>query len=102
MFKRMAARGLLTLAFSVGLLGGSPAALSAERTVALNVRMWCASCPYIVKRSLQGVAGVLDVNVFYDEQRAVVRFDDERTSVAALTKATADVGFPSTVDSTIQ
>ncbi len=100
--KRIVAQGLRALAFSVGLLAGSHVALSAERAVALNVKMWCASCPYIVKRTLQGVAGVLDVKVFYDEQRAVVRFDDERTSVAALTKATADVGFPSTVVSTIQ
>lgn len=100
--KRIAAQGLRAFAFSVGLLAESQAALSAERTVALNVKMWCASCPYIVKRTLQSVAGVNDVTVSYERQQAVVRFDDKRTSVAALTEATAGVGFPSTDVSTNQ
>ncbi len=77
------------------LLGGSPPAHSAERTVTLSVDMWCPSCPYIIKRTLARVPGVLDVNVSFDDQVAVVRFDDGRTSVTALTQATADVGFPS-------
>lgn len=77
------------------LLGGSLPALSAEQTVTLSVKMWCPSCPYIIKRSLAEVPGVLDVNVSYDDQIAIVRFDDDKTNVSALTQATADVGFPS-------
>lgn len=99
--KHIGTHVLRVLALALGLLAGSQAALSAERTVALNVKMGCASCPYMVKTTLQNVAGVLDVKVLYEEQRAVVRFDDARTGVAALTKATADIGFPSTVASTI-
>ncbi len=38
---------------------------------------------------------MLDVAVSYAEQTAVVRFDDSKTAVAALTRATAGVGFPS-------
>lgn len=86
---------LMAITFAVGLVGGTRPALSAERSVTLNVKMWCASCPYIVKRTLQSVDGVLDVTVSYEDQIAVVRFDDEKTSVATLTQATADVGFPS-------
>ena len=77
------------------LLGGSLPALSAEQTVTLSVDMWCASCPYIIKRTLAQVPGVLDVKVSYDDQVAIVRFDDDTTDVTALTHATADVGFPS-------
>ena len=86
---------LLGLALLAGILALTRPALAAEQTITLKVKMWCPSCPYIVKRTLQDVAGVLDVNVSYDDQVAIVRFDDDRTGVTALTQATADVGFPS-------
>lgn len=92
--KRLRLRVLTVLAFLPALLGGSPPATSAERTVALSVPMWCASCPYIVKQTLAEVPGVLEVTVSYDDQVAIVRYDDDRTDVAALARATADVGFP--------
>ncbi|MPZ10577.1 MAG: mercuric transport protein periplasmic component [Kiloniellaceae bacterium] len=79
--------------------GAVPAAYGAQRSVTLGVPMWCASCPYIVKRSLEKVAGVLDVVVSYEAQTATVRYDDEKATIAALTQATADVGFPSKVAS---
>tara|TARA_B100000614_G_scaffold116357_1_gene104461 strand:+ start:410 stop:670 length:261 start_codon:yes stop_codon:yes gene_type:complete len=72
------------------------AAVAAQRTVTLAVDgMTCASCPYIVKQSLSRVPGVERVEVSYADKRAVVTFDDSKTDVAALTKATASVGFPS-------
>ena len=89
-------KGFATALALVGILvaGGTPA-LSAEQTVKLGVKMFCPTCPFIVKRTLQKVDGVLDVAVSYAEQTAVVRFDDNKTAVAALTRATAGVGFPS-------
>ena len=83
-----------------GLSGG--AAVAGESTVMLNVgNMWCASCPYIVKQSLARVDGVSSVNVFLYEQTATatatVTFDAGRTDVAALMRATEEVGFPATV-----
>lgn len=76
------------------LMGGG--ALAAERTVTLAVDgMTCASCPYIVKRTLAGVPGVSEVTVSFETRTAVVTFDDARTGPAALTEATAGVGFPS-------
>ena len=85
----------MAVAVLPALLGGSLPALSAEQTVTLNVNMWCSACSYIIKRTLAEVPGVLDVNVSYDDQVAIVRFDDGKTDVTALTQATADVGFPS-------
>ncbi len=41
----------------------------------------------MVMRSLQGVDEVLDVRVAYEDQVAVVRFDDERTDVSKLAEA---------------
>ncbi len=93
--KQLLSRALTALAFLPVLLGSSLPAFSAEQTVTLSVDMWCASCPYIIKQTLAKVPGALDVNVSYDDQVAIVRFDDDRTSVTELTQATADVGFPS-------
>ena len=90
-------RRLIGLFFAVALLGQSGTAVSAERTVGLGVEMSCPTCPYIVKRSLQKVSGVLEVKVSYAEQTAIVRFDDAKTTISALTDATKAVGFPSSV-----
>lgn len=89
-------RTFAAFALCVALVGGPLSALAEEQTVTLRVDMWCASCPFIVKRSLEQVKGVIDVAVSYREQTAVVRFDEDKTTVAALTEATASIGFPST------
>ena len=88
-------RALKAIAFLPVLLGSSLPAFSAEQTVTLSVGMWCPSCSYIIKRTLAEVPGVQDVSVSYDDQVAIVRFDDDKTDVTALTQATAEVGFPS-------
>ena len=88
-------RIMTVLVFLPVLFGANPPALSAERTITLSVKMWCASCPYIIKQTLTQVPGVLDVAVSFDDQVAVVQFDDDETDVSALTQATADIGFPS-------
>lgn len=59
--------------------------------------MTCSACPITVKKALTRVAGVTKVDVDLDKLQAVVTFDDAKTTVAALTKATADAGYPSTV-----
>ncbi len=69
---------------------------AAEKTVTLAVeKMTCVSCPYIVKKSLTKVKGVQKVKVSFADKKAVVTFDDSKTTVAALTKATTQNGFPS-------
>ena len=73
-------------------------ALAGEQTVTLAVKnMTCASCPYIVKQSLAAVPGVSDVKVSLKDKIAIVTFEDSTTTVAALTAATANSGFPSEV-----
>lgn len=67
-----------------------------ERTVSLQVdNMYCASCPYIVKRALESTAGVIAADVSFREKRALVKYDPSKTEVAALLKATSDMGYPS-------
>ena len=48
-----------------------------------------------VKGSLTKVAGVTRADVDLKKGEAVVTFDDGKTTVEALTKATANAGFPS-------
>lgn len=87
----------------LGCLMAASAVQAAEQTVTLKVEgMSCASCPYIVKQSLASVDGVVTVDVSFDDKTAVVTFDDAKTEAAALTQATANMGFPSHVASPAQ
>lgn len=75
-----------------------PSAFAAEQTIMLNVKgMSCASCPYQVQSALKRVDGVISATASLEKHNAVVTYDDSKTDVAALTKATADAGFPSTL-----
>lgn len=78
----------------------APAVAAAERTVTLHVdNATCELCGPIVKRSLARVPGVLDIRVSESQGApiATVRFDDSRTDVASLIKATTHAGYPSRV-----
>ena len=89
--------GFAALVFGLGAAVLSAGAASAgETTVTLAVKnMDCASCPYIVQRSLSGVPGVAHVAVSFERKTATVTYDDQRTTLAALTSATAGAGYPS-------
>jgi mercuric ion binding protein len=78
------------------LLMGS--AWSAPRTVTLSLpTMDCPVCPITVKKALGKVDGVSRAEVDFGKRQAVVSFDDAKTSAEALTRATKDAGYPSTV-----
>lgn len=77
------------LAFAVIAMSGP--AWSAPKTVTLSVPdMNCAACPITVKKALGKVAGVAKTEVNLDKREATVTFDDARTNVDALTRATRD------------
>jgi mercuric ion binding protein len=71
---------------------------AASRTATLSVPgMTCAACPITVRHALSKVAGVEKTDVRFGQREAIVTFDDGKTNVQALTKATADAGYPSSV-----
>ena len=73
-------------------------AVAATRTVTLSVPgMNCAACPITVKKALGNVPGVSRTEVSLDRREATVTFDDSRSNLEALTRATQDSGYPSTV-----
>jgi mercuric ion binding protein len=68
------------------------------KTVVLDVpTMNCSACPITVKKALSKVPGVSGVEVSYEKKEATVTFDDAKATVEALTKATANAGYPATV-----
>ena len=76
----------------------SAAALADMKTVTLDVPgMTCEACPITVKKAISRVPGVSKVSARFERKEAVVVYDDTRTTVDALTKATANAGYPSTV-----
>jgi mercuric ion binding protein len=88
-------RSLSALALAAVLSVAGPA-MAAERTVTLAVdNMYCSACPYTVKQSLAKVAGVGEVAVSYEKKTASVTYDDQKTTLAALTAATTQAGYPS-------
>ena len=77
----------------------STPAWAATKTVTLSVPgMTCAACPITVKKALTKVDGVQKAEVSYEKREAVVTFDDAKTNADALTKATANAGYPSSVN----
>lgn len=87
---------LLISAALVASVLASSAALATEKTITLAVtNMYCAACPSIVRKSLEAVPGVSKAVVSYKDKTAIVTFDDTRTDVTALTRATTEAGYPS-------
>jgi mercuric ion binding protein len=83
-------------AAAAGLLAATGSAFAAPRQVTLSVpTMDCDTCPVTIRIALMKVPGVTRANVSYARRNAKVSFDDARTSVAALTKATEAAGYPS-------
>ncbi|MBC8772547.1 MAG: mercury resistance system periplasmic binding protein MerP [Stenotrophomonas sp.] len=89
--KKLVALLGLTLALSAP-------AWAATRTVTLSVPgMTCATCPITVKKALSKVEGVIAAKVTWEPKEAVVTYDDTKTTPAALTQATGNAGYPSTI-----
>lgn len=59
--------------------------------------MDCPVCPITVRKALEKIEGVQGINVDYEARTATVDYDDTKVELSALTQATGDAGFPSTV-----
>lgn len=78
--------------------GSGSAVVASTQTVTLAVQnMDCPLCPFTVRKALENVAGVTKVSVDYYGKTATVAFDPSKTNAQALTQATGNAGFPSTV-----
>ena len=68
------------------------------KTVTLDVQnMTCGTCPIAVKKSLEKVSGVGAVKIDFAKKTATVTYDPDKAQPEALTLATTNAGYPSTV-----
>jgi mercuric ion binding protein len=84
----------------IALLAAVPLVVLADtsKTVTLAVQnMICTLCPVTVKKSLEKVPGVSAVKVDFDKKTATITYDAGKAQPEALTKATTNAGYPSTV-----
>lgn len=80
----------LVFALSAGL-----AAAAAPKKVVLDVQnITCAACSITIGKALDKVPGVQGKQVDAEAATVTVEFDPSRTSVAEVTRAVAEAGFP--------
>lgn len=92
-------KGLLVkrILIAVGFFLSAPA-WAAQQTATLSVPgMSCATCPITVKLALTKLGGVVDVKSNLGRRETTVIYEATQVSLEALTRATKDAGFPSTV-----
>lgn len=91
-------RRSLLVALALAAVAAAPQVSFAEqKTVVLSVpSMNCDACPITVRKALEKVLGVEKVKATLEPPEALVTFDDAKTSVEALQKATTNAGYPST------
>jgi mercuric ion binding protein len=89
--RRPVAAVLIVLALAAGHSAGAK-----TQQVTLTVpTMDCATCPVTIRVALMKVPGVKKAVVSYEHRTAKVVYDDEKTDVPALTRATDGAGYPS-------
>jgi len=80
-----------------GGLGTVFSALAADQTVTMDIeKMTCALCPLTVSTAMKRVDGVKDVDVDFDSKKAVVTYDDSKTTATEVAQASTEVGYPAT------
>ena len=77
----------------------SSVAYAAEvKTITLDVPgMTCKFCPITIRKALEKVDGVVSAKADFDSKTATVIFDPDKTNIGALTQATANAGYLSSV-----
>lgn len=89
---RTSLAALLAALMPLAVLAATP------QTAVLEVQnMTCGLCPVTVKKSLEKVPGVSQAQIDFSKKTATVAFDADKTTAAALVKATTEAGFPSAV-----
>lgn len=75
----------------------TPAFAVSKTTTLVVSNMTCSACPITIKKTLFSVNGVEKISINLDNKEAIVTFDDAKTNVKALAKATEDAGYPSRI-----
>jgi mercuric ion binding protein len=77
---------------------GAYAASTGEVTTRFNIeKMNCPLCPITVRKSMENVPGVKQVEVDYEMKIATVIFDPAQTTKSQIANASTDIGYPASV-----
>ena len=91
-------KSVWALVASLFLVTGVSSASESDEIVTFDVeKMTCATCPIAVRKAMQRVDGVKDVEVSFENNSAIVTFDPSATTAAEIGQASTDVGFPAKV-----
>ena len=81
---------MLALVMTFGAVGTS----AATATVTIRVEgMHCGNCAASVKKKLKATAGVEDVTVSFEKKEALIKYDDQKITVAQLREVINSTGF---------
>jgi mercuric ion binding protein len=85
-------RATATLILLAALSGMSPST-AADRTVTLRVmHMTCALCPLIVRKAVETIPGVKEIDVSLESGTATVVYNDVATNPTELAETIANAG----------
>lgn len=66
-----------------------------EQTQAFSIeKMTCAACPITVKKAMQRVDGVKNVDIDFESKTAIATFDPRLTNGGEIAAASTNVGYP--------
>jgi len=84
--------------FAQGLATSVSAATAGEVTTRFAIeKMNCMLCPITVRKSMEKVPGVKQVEVDYALKIATVIFDPALTSKSQIADASTDIGYPASI-----
>ena len=87
-------RTLIAFTFALALAFGAGASQAATRTVTLRVKgMTCGGCVTSVENALKSTEGVKTVRVSFEKGKAVIKYDDQKVTVAKLREVINSTGM---------
>ncbi len=87
-------RVMVTLILTLALTLGASSVSAAIRTVTIRVKgMSCGGCATSVEKALKSTEGVREARVSFERGRAVIKYDDQKITVAKLREVIQSVGF---------
>jgi len=82
------------IVFTLVLALGTVSVSAATKTVTIRVEgMHCGGCSSSVTKALKATDGVEDVQVSFEKGEAVVKYDDQKVTVAKLREVINGTGF---------
>jgi mercuric transport protein len=82
------------IAFTLALALASMSVSAASKTVTIKVEgMHCGGCASSVTKALKATEGVEDAQVSFEKGEAVIKYDDQKVTVAKLREVISGTGF---------